>query len=291
MRKIDFYFPIIAIFVLVVSLLNSIEGPEQLEIQTIKLDSIHKIIEITDSLVVPVLYDTLMVDQFSMIPDRKKQFINQVLPAILIVRFELEKKSQTVEQIIRKIERNEPLEPRETAYADSLLNHFRAQTYENLLERLKPHPNSLVLAQAALESGWGLSRLAIEGNNLFGVISSSTDPRSIEMLYIEGKQRLFFKRYDNILESIDHYFLTIGRHNAYKRFRQNRYRDIEVLELIKTLDNYSESDEYIFMLKKMIEWNSLTQYDNYIIDPKFITKKTLLKEWTEILLQKNDKKK
>lgn len=291
MRKIDFYFPIVAMFVLVISLLNSIEGPEQLEVQTIKLDSIHKIIDITDSLVVPVLYDTLMVDQFSLIPDRKEQFINQVLPAILIVRFELEKKSQKIEQIIRKIERNEPLQPEETAYADSLLNHFRAQTYNNLLERLKPHPNSLVLAQAALESGWGLSRLAIEGNNLFGVISSSTDPNSIEMLYKEGKQRFFFKRYDTILESIDHYFLTIGRHNAYKRFRQNRFRDIDVLELIKTLDKYSESDEYIFMLKKMIEWNNLTQYDNYIIDPKFITKKTLLKEWTEILLQINDKKK
>lgn len=35
---------------------------------------------------------------------------------------------------------------------------------------------SLVLAQAALESGWGTSRFALDGNNLFGTRTYDAPP-------------------------------------------------------------------------------------------------------------------
>ncbi|HKJ91279.1 MAG TPA: glucosaminidase domain-containing protein, partial [Oceanipulchritudo sp.] len=40
---------------------------------------------------------------------------------------------------------------------------------DDLRRRVDVIPPSLALAQAALESGWGTSRFAREGNNLFGI--------------------------------------------------------------------------------------------------------------------------
>jgi Bax protein len=60
-------------------------------------------------------------------------------------------------------------------FLDSLLLRYESDSYENLLERLKPNPTSLVLAQAAIESGWGQSRFALEGNNLFGIMATAYD--------------------------------------------------------------------------------------------------------------------
>ena len=44
----------------------------------------------------------------------------------------------------------------------------RADTLRELLRRVDVIPPSLVLAQGAIESGWGTSRFARQGNNLYG---------------------------------------------------------------------------------------------------------------------------
>lgn len=252
-------------------MVNKIERPLKLNIQQIHLDSIHKLIDIQDSLVVPVLYDTLMIDNLAPVDVRKQQFIDQILPAILIVRFQLENKGRKVKKIIEKIENGESLKHKEAQYADSLMKRFRAKSYENLLIRLKPHPTSLVLAQAVIESGWGRSRFALEGNNLFGVWTTSTDKNVIKSLYNRDEQQVFLKKYNNVAESIDHYFLTLGRHKAYRRFRLKRNEDVDVFDLIETLDNYSENgSEYTLLLKKVIKWNDLQKYDHYSIHPDYI---------------------
>ncbi|NLU38302.1 MAG: hypothetical protein GXX78_05360 [Bacteroidales bacterium] len=49
------------------------------------MDSLSKVIPVTDTLVIPVLYDTLLIDSNWSVDEKKQQFINQVLPAILIV--------------------------------------------------------------------------------------------------------------------------------------------------------------------------------------------------------------
>ena len=50
-----------------------------------------------------------------------------------------------------------------------------AAVRDQLLQRLDVVPTSLALAQAASESGWGVSRFAQEGNNLFGHVTSSVE--------------------------------------------------------------------------------------------------------------------
>ncbi|MGF7139244.1 glucosaminidase domain-containing protein [Roseimarinus sediminis] len=286
MKKTDITFFFLSSAVIMIALLSGIKQAAQLEIVQIRLDSIQEIIPVEDSLVIPVLYDTLLIDRMATVSERKKQFIDQVLPAILIVRFQMENKGKHIERLINKIERNEALNDKESRFADSLMTRFRADSYENLLVRLKPHPTSLVLAQAAVESGWGQSRFAIEGNNLFGVWTSSCDKNVIKSRYDRDDQQIFLKRYNNVAESIDHYFLTIGRHNAYRKFRQERFKEADVIQLIEALDRYSENGEvYTLLLKKVIDWNQLEKYDNYSIDPEYITSQTLLNYYFEKVIQ------
>lgn len=279
MKKNDFLFGIIALLLLVVSTLHYFEGSEQLLLKELSIKNSNELIPVVDSLVVPVLYDTLIIDRFAPIEVRKNQFVDQVLPAILIVRYQTEHKSKSVERIVLKLSNNEELSPSDVAYADSLMSRYRATTYENLLVRMKPHPTSLVLAQAIIESGWGQSRFAVEGNNLFGMWGVPGDPNIVKSLYRRGEQQIFLKKYNSIAESIDHYFLTIGRNNAYKGFRQKRYSEPDVFELIDLLNKYSESgEEYTLMLRKIIEWNDLLKYDHYQIDPEYVKRQSMLEE-------------
>jgi len=248
------------------------------DVKHIHLDSIQNVIEIDDSLVVPVLYDTLLIQKFTSAEEKKQQFINQVLPAILIVKFQLENQSKVVKKVIKKLENEEKLTKKEANLVDSLMIRYGAETLENLLIRLKIHPTSLVLAQAALESGWGSSRFAIEGNNLFGMKSLPGDSSRIKSFYSRGSKNIYLKSYDNVAQSIDHYFVTLGRSDVYNNFRNKRYEEVDVFQLIGSLSKYSEKGkDYTTMLKKMVEWNNMVQYDSYVIDPNYIKKESFLK--------------
>lgn len=277
MRKTEFFLLLCTSIVILLSWLDKKDVRTVLDIQHVHLDSIHKIIPINDSLVVPVLYDSLIIQKFVSGEERKQLFINQVLPAILIVKYQLENSEKEVYQTIEKIEKGEILSAEELAFADSLMIRFRAKSYENLLMRIKPHPVSLVLAQAAIESGWGSSRFALEGNNLFGVWTTPSDPSMMKSRFKRNENPIYVKKYMNVAESIDHYFLTIGRHNAYLQFRIKRYEEANVFQLLETLDRYSEKgDDYTFQLRKMIEWNDLQQYDHFKIDPQYLVERSLL---------------
>jgi Bax protein len=69
-------------------------------VANIHLDSLEQVITITDSIVKPVLYDPLWINDLLTISEKKQQFINQVLPAILIVRFYEEQKYSLIESLL-----------------------------------------------------------------------------------------------------------------------------------------------------------------------------------------------
>lgn len=262
---------------LFVVLLVSCENPESpvdLRIQTIHLDSLSQVIPVTDSVVVPVLYDTLLINNLSSITEKKEQFINQILPSILIVKFHHQLNYDKIERIIKKKTSSEKVSKKEQALLDSLMIKYDALTPDNLLVQLKEHPTSLILAQAALESGWGQSRFALEGYNLFGMTTVSSDLNSQKLLSVNsGQKKIFMKKYDNVYESVDHYLLTIGKSNAYKKLRNKRFEEGDVYELINELNKYSINADYKKMLKQVIIWNDLEKYDKCKIDTRYIYNK------------------
>ena len=144
-----------------------------------------------------------------------------------------------------------------------LKHTYRVTTDEELLLALKPHPKSIVLAQAAIESNWGTSRFFREANNIFGMWSSNDkEPRIAAGIKRGGVQTIWLKKFASLEESVEHYYLTIGRGKHYKEFREVRSKTDNPFEILKKLDMYSEmGEEYTKSLARMIRYNKLLIYD------------------------------
>ena len=72
----------------------------------------------------------------------------------------------------------------------------------------------VLLAQAALESGWGNSRFALEGKNLFGIRTYNlTEPH---MLPSNNPKKWGVRVYMHECDSVQHYIDIINNGGAYK---------------------------------------------------------------------------
>ena len=115
----------------------------------------------------------------------------------------------------------------------------------------------LLLAQAALESGWGNSRFAKEGNNLFGVMTFNLDEPHLKP---KGNKNSKFgaKIYQNKCESVKDYIIVLNTGTAFQEFRELRFQmlknnDLDVLVLVKTLTRYATNPNYTKLLIKTIK--------------------------------------
>ena len=194
------------------------------------------------------------------VQNKKQAFINLMLPSILIAKYQLEQDRIKVLTLQKKIE---SLSNEEEQYLFNLKRDYKCHTSKELLSRLKTHPTSIVLAQAAIESGWGTSRFYKEANNIFGVWSYSENESRIKAMEDRGGQSVYVRKYDALPESIVSYFKTIAR-GPYSKFRAAREKISEVSVLISYLEVYSElREEYVKRLDQLIQYNKFEKYDSY----------------------------
>lgn len=142
---------------------------------------------------------------------------------------------------------------------------YRVQTDHELLLALKPHPKSIVLAQAAIESNWGTSRFFRKANNIFGMWSTTEkEPRIAAGIKRGGVHTVWLKKFATLEESVEHYYLTIGRGKHYKELRELRHASENPFKILKKLDMYSEmGEQYTQSLANMIKYNKLLKYDRW----------------------------
>ena len=194
------------------------------------------------------------------VQNKKQAFINLMLPSILIAKHQLEQDRMKVVMLEKK---TEPLSNEEEQYLFNLKRDYKCHTSKELLSRLKTHPTSIVLAQAAIESGWGTSRFYKEANNIFGVWSYSENESRIKAMEDREGQSVYVKKYDALPKSIVSYFKTIAR-GPYSEFRAAREKISEVSVLISYLEVYSElREEYVKRLDQLIQYNKFEKYDSY----------------------------
>ena len=194
------------------------------------------------------------------VQNKKQAFINLMLPSILIAKYQLEQDRIKVLALQKK---TEPLSNEEEQYLFNLKRDYKCHTSKELLSRLKTHPTSIVLAQAAIESGWGTSRFYKEANNIFGVWSYSKNESRIKAMEDREGKSVYVRKYDALPESIISYFKTIAR-GPYSEFRAAREKISEVSVLISYLEVYSElREEYVKRLDQLIQYNKLEKYDSY----------------------------
>ena len=138
--------------------------------------------------------------------------------------------------------------------------------------RMDEIPVSLAIAQAAKETGWGTSRFAQKGNALFGQWTWSGEGIKPTAANSDTKHKV--ASFKVLQASVKAYQRNLNTHSSYKKFRKERaiQRDnngkLNSLELVDYLDKYAETGiEYTKVLKKIINQNSLTDFDDVKILP------------------------
>jgi Bax protein len=140
---------------------------------------------------------------------------------------------------------------------------YKAKSDLLLLYALKPHPQSITLAQALMESAWGTSRFFVSANNVFGMWSVNKNEKRIPAKYKRnGVKTVWLRKFDTIDDSIRAYYFLMAKGKAYKKFRKVRYETDDVYKMVKKLDKYSElGDIYTQSLSSAIRRNKLTRFD------------------------------
>ena len=110
----------------------------------------------------------------------------------------------------------------------------------------------VLLAQAALESGWGNSRFALEGKNLFGIRTYNlTEPH---MLPSNNPKKWGVRVYQHECDSVQHYIDILNNGGAYEEYRKLRDDGVEdSLLYVETLGAYASDKHYFGKIKGIIK--------------------------------------
>ncbi len=190
---------------------------------------------------------------------KKELFIATVLPVIIENRTKL---LATYESLLA-IKDHNLTSDEDGEWLKALYSFYEIENgkLDELLLAVKPHPISIILAQASLETAWGTSRFFLKGNNIFHVVS--TDPNSERRIKTESdNDEVYFKIYESYIDSVDDYMATIARSPLYKTFRKKRQEIDDPFKLVEELGIYSAlREEYVRRLKLTIKANNFQKYD------------------------------
>lgn len=235
--------------------------------ENLTLSSIRQVDTLADSLVKPLLYTNVKGFDSLEQGEVKSKFIAVILPAILVAKHEREMDQRKFEML---------MEEKEWATEDSAYYHYLQKRYqikkiEHARFRMQTLPNSMVLAQAAVESGWGRSRFFTEAKNVFGIWSFSENDVRVEAEAVRGDKKVYLRAYNDLSGSVRDYFDVLSRSNAYRGLRIIRETTEDPFVLVPYLSNYSErKGAYTRLIRRVIEQNNLTRYDQYKIHPDYL---------------------
>ena len=205
---------------------------------------------------------------------KKINFIQKLLP---IIAFENQKilidRNRLIE-LKKYIIINKTLKAEDISYLKIISKKYLIDTsnkhkidlIEELLVSVNIIPNSIVLAQAANESGWGSSRFATEYNALFGEYTYDENQGIIPNEREIGKKHLI-RNFSSIDKSVQSYFKNINTHYAYQKFRDLRNQahindSNQIIKILtQALDVYAEDKSYVKTINSIIDTNKLTKFD------------------------------
>jgi len=114
-------------------------------------------------------------------------------------------------------------------------------------------PRDILVAMAIIESDYGRSRFAVEGNALFGVRTWNLDTVPHMKPAAIPNARFGVKKYPTKCQSVEDVIAIINRHPAYKPFRDSRNQN-------RTQPNIEQ------MVNGLSAWSTNEDYANIILD-------------------------
>ena len=226
---------------------------------------------------VPRLQVVTLPDDFSLIPsahERKRLFVMMLLPMILQTNEEIAADRQRAVDLLTEYQRRRTLDEKDLQWLQELAHTYRMRElrlddvafHRTLLTHVDTLPVSLALAQAANESGWGTSRFALEGNNLFG---EWTFIKGAGLVPRERKPgaRHEVRLFPDLKSSLRSYMHNLNTHRAYAEFRKARAQlraqgeQPDGPSLVHGIKAYSErGSDYVRDIERMIEQNRFTLF-------------------------------
>ena len=127
----------------------------------------------------------------------------------------------------------------------------------------KQIPKELIIAQAAIETGWGKSRFANEGNNLFGIRTFNKDSKWLLPITWDQTKWIGWgvKVYETRCDSVKDYVRILNEVFAYEEFRLAREEGADVYQLADTLTAYATRKNYTTLIKQVIKHNIVGVYE------------------------------
>ena len=166
-------------------------------------------------------------------------------------------------QLLKRFIRNYSLSPQFSLSSEQDLEEI----FPLLQDRIDIIPPSLVVAQAAIESGWGTSRFLLEGNNLFGQWIFNSKKGIIPAGRPTGATYRIAS-FVSLPHSVRSYLKNLNTGWAYQELREQRARqrrekgNLNSLALAKELRLYSiRRDAYVKELQGIIKANNLQALD------------------------------
>ena len=200
--------------------------------------------------------------------ERKAAFIAAVTPIVMAVDAAILRDRARLVAVREHLAQGCALDAGSAIWLDDLAGHYggNAQNIETLLAKVDVIPPSLAVAQAAIESGWGTSRFAAEGNALFG--ERVWSERIANMMAREAAVRV--RAFSSLYESVERYTLNLNTNPAYAGFRdvraglREREGAVTGIPLAATLTKYSERRSYVNDIVATIRANGLQPLDHVL---------------------------
>ncbi|EKE86989.1 glucosaminidase domain-containing protein [Idiomarina xiamenensis] len=207
--------------------------------------------------------------QFNDVTEKKIAFFEFLLPTVRAENVRIDYQRQRIQWLDSQWQLGTTLSADDKRWLRQIARNYEvdfdldpdSDMFVLLERRVDQVPESLVLIQAANESGWGTSRFALEGLNFFGqwcyrkgcgLVPLSRDD--------DGRHEV--ARFDSVNASVRSYMRNINTHPAYLDLRLIRQKlrqqgeDISAIKLTEGLHRYSERGaEYIDELNAMIRVN------------------------------------
>ncbi len=245
---------------------------ETSSLNAIKIEEVVKTNRIPD-----IVFSRLPTDMrdIKSVDKRKKMFIKIVLPLIVKENEKLISLNRKIKLLKSNFDR---VTKEEATWLKSMMKSYKVDTLDNLLLKVDAIPVSLALAQAVIESGWGTSRFAYEGNALFGQYIWDSSKDGIIPNERESNAKYKIKSFNSLRESVSSYMKNLNTNHHYKEFRMNRYvlrvnnLPLDGKDLVEYLYNYSIEDEYPSKIKNIIEINKFDDFENLTIEKNYIFK-------------------
>jgi len=198
---------------------------------------------------------------------RKALFLKAVLPAILFVDARILEQRRFVESVRGRVKSGRRLDDGQQSKLARLADCYgvEADDIDGLLRHVDIVPPALGLAQAAIESRWGTSRFARDGNAILG--QHTTSKNGIAPTGIRNAS-FRVRSFGHLPESVAAFVHNLNTHPAYRAFRALRARlrrddrRIDSLALAGTLLRYSERrSDYVDEVRAVIRGNRLAPFD------------------------------